>query len=151
MIAVVQRVRRAEVRVPKGSHHTGTGGGLMILVGVAVGDMEREAEILARKCANMRIFEDEYGKMNLSVRDAFDKPEVLVVSQFTLLGDMATGRRPSFAKAAPPEEAAGLYEHFCRVLEGEGVSVKKGVFGARMEVELVNDGPVTLIVNCPAG
>jgi len=147
MIAVVQRVSRAEVRVPDEGCSTAIGPGLMVLLGVGGGDTEDDARFIAKKLAGLRIFEDEEGRMNLSVLDAVPEPAALVVSQFTLLGDVKKGRRPSFTRAAPPEAAVPLYEAFCGFLKEEGLAVKTGVFGARMEVELVNDGPVTLIVH----
>lgn len=139
--AVVQRVSRASVEVE--GHVVGAiGRGLLVLAGVAKGDTGAEAEYLARKVAALRIFADEAGKMNLSVVKAGG--EVLVVSQFTLCADTSRGNRPSFIRAAEPEEGEKLYEHFAEALEGRGVVVKRGVFGAHMRVALVNDGPVTI-------
>ncbi|HHN46018.1 MAG TPA: D-tyrosyl-tRNA(Tyr) deacylase [Planctomycetes bacterium] len=146
MIAVVQRVSRAEVRTAEPPRREAIGTGLVILLGVGTDDGDEDAGNLARKIAGLRIFEDAQGKMNLSVMDAAAPPAALVVSQFTLLGDASRGRRPSFTGAAHPEKAAALYETFCKCLADEGVSVKTGVFGAHMDVELVNDGPVTLIL-----
>ena len=124
---------------------SGIGPGLLLLVGVAVGDGEAEAAWLANKVAGLRIMADEAGKMNRSVVESGG--EVLAVSQFTLLGDARKGRRPSFIGAAPPEEAEPLFEHFCEKLRGAGVeTVKTGRFGATMEVSLLNDGPVTLVL-----
>ena len=121
------------------------GAGLLLLVGVASGDGEAEADWLARKVSGLRIFNDREGKMNLSVRDV--EGEVLAVSQFTLLADTRKGKRPSFVGAAPPEEAERLFDYFCERLRAPGTGpVKTGVFGAVMEVALVNDGPVTLIL-----
>ncbi len=117
----------------------------MLLVGVARGDGENEADWLAGKVAGLRIMGDEVGKMNLSVRDVGG--EVLAVSQFTLLADTRKGKRPSFVNAAPPEEAEALFNHFCKKLREAGVgSVKTGSFGAMMDVALVNDGPVTIVL-----
>ncbi len=144
MRAVVQRVSRAEVRVDGGV--TGrVGRGLAVLLGVARGDGEDDARFLAEKVASLRIFEDPAGKMNLSVRDVAGG--VLVVSQFTLLGDARKGNRPGFTDAAPPEEANALYERFCALLRERGLEVGTGVFRASMEVELVNEGPVTILLD----
>jgi D-tyrosyl-tRNA(Tyr) deacylase len=120
------------------------GAGLCVLVGVAEADGEGEAIRLADKVAHLRIFENDLGKFDLSLLDTGG--QALVVSQFTLVADTAKGNRPSFGSAAPPERAEPLYEAFCAALEAEGVRVGRGVFGARMDVELVNDGPVTIIV-----
>ena len=121
------------------------GAGLCILLGVAEEDGEGEAVRLAAKVAHLRIFENELGKFDLSLLDTGG--EALVVSQFTLIADTAKGNRPSFSDAAPPEQAEPLYEAFCDALEAEGVRVGRGVFGARMEVELLNDGPVTIVLD----
>ena len=120
------------------------GAGLCILLGVAEEDGEGEAVRLAAKIAHLRIFENDLGKFDLSLLDAGGA--ALVVSQFTLIADTAKGNRPSFSHAAPPDRAEALYEVFCDALEAEGVRVGRGVFGARMEVELLNDGPVTIIL-----
>ena len=120
------------------------GAGLCILLGVAEEDGEGEAVRLAAKVAHLRIFENDLGKFDLSVLDTGG--EALVVSQFTLIADTAKGNRPSFSHAAPPDRAEALYDVFCDALETEGVRVGRGVFGARMEVELLNDGPVTIIL-----
>jgi len=136
----VQRVSRARV-TPGGE----IGRGLCVLLGVARGDGEGEAARLAGKVARLRIFPDEAGRFDRSVEAVGGA--VLVVSQFTLIADTAKGNRPSFAEAAPPEEAEPLYEHFCAELRGLGVPVGTGVFGARMELELVNDGPVTIVLD----
>jgi D-tyrosyl-tRNA(Tyr) deacylase len=143
MRAVVQRVSRARVVV--GDETVGSiGPGLCVLLGIAVSDERGEAERLAGKIARLRIFENDAGKFDLSLLDTGG--EVLVVSQFTLIADTAKGNRPSFGGAAPPEQAEPLYEQFCQTLRDLGVSVATGVFGARMAVELVNDGPVTVVV-----
>jgi len=142
--AVVQRVSRAEVRV-EGRSTGRVGRGLAVLLGVARGDAEPDAVQLADKVAALRIFEDDAGKMNLSVRDVAGG--VLVVSQFTLLGDARKGNRPGFTDAAPPEEANALYERFCALLRERGLEVATGVFRASMEVELVNEGPVTILLD----
>ncbi|HLB04096.1 MAG TPA: D-aminoacyl-tRNA deacylase [Gaiellaceae bacterium] len=143
MRAVVQRVSRAEVRA--GAQLSGEiGHGLVILLGVARGDGEAEAVRLAGKVARLRVFENADGRFDLSVLDVGGW--ALAVSQFTLIADTAKGNRPSFTDAAPPEEAEPLYDRFCAALRAEGVRVETGVFGARMELELVNDGPVTIVL-----
>mgnify|MGYP001567651294 FL=1 len=140
----MQRVSRAEVRVD--ARLSGEiGHGLVILLGVARGDGEAEAVRLAGKVARLRVFGNDEGRFDMSVLDAGGW--VLVVSQFTLLADTGKGNRPSFGDAAPPEEAEPLYERFCAALRAEGVRVETGVFGARMELELVNDGPVTIVLD----
>jgi len=144
MLAVVQRVSRAAVRVG-GDYEASIDHGLLILLGVAQGDTQEDARWMAEKCSTLRLFNDAEGKMNLAL-DAV-RGSVLVISQFTLLGDCEKGRRPSFTRAADPEEADRLYELFASVLASLGVPVKKGIFGAMMEVSLINDGPVTLILD----
>ena len=144
MRAVVQRVARAEVRVD-GRQVGAVGRGLLVLLGVAQGDGEPDARLLADKVAALRIFEDEAGKMNRAVADVGGG--VLAVSQFTLLGDARKGNRPGFTGAAPPDQANALYERFCALLREKGLPVATGVFRAHMEVELVNDGPVTLLLD----
>jgi D-tyrosyl-tRNA(Tyr) deacylase len=139
--AVVQRVSRAEVRV-EGVAVGAIGRGFLVLLGVTHNDGQAEAEWLARKIAGLRIFEDDAGKMNLGLPDV--DGAVLVVSQFTLYGDARKGRRPSFAAAARPEQAEPLVDYFAIRLREEGLRVETGVFGAMMDVELLNDGPVTL-------
>ena len=144
MKIVLQRVKNASVTV-SGEEISGIGPGLLLLVGVASGDGEAEADWLAQKVPGLRIFKDPEGKMNLSVRDAGG--EVLAVSQFTLLADTRKGKRPSFVGAAPPEEAEPLFDYLCESLRAAGVvSVKTGSFGAMMSVALVNDGPVTIVL-----
>jgi D-tyrosyl-tRNA(Tyr) deacylase len=144
MRAVVQRVLRA--RVVAGGRTVGAiGPGFCVLLGVAAGDSASDAEHLAAKIARLRIFENEAGKFDLSLLDIGG--EALVVSQFTLIADTAKGNRPSFGGAAAPEEAEPLYEAFCASLHGLGVGLQTGVFGARMQVELLNDGPVTLVLS----
>ena len=141
MRAVIQRVSRAAVRVdgvPVGA----IGRGFLVLLGVTHADGRAEAEWLARKVAGLRVFEDDAGKMNLGLSEVGG--DVLVVSQFTLYGDARKGRRPSFTDAARPEQAEPLVDYFASRLREEGLQVETGVFGAVMEVELVNDGPVTL-------
>jgi D-aminoacyl-tRNA deacylase len=143
MRAVVQRVAGARVMVG-GAVIGEIGAGLVVLLGVARGDGPREAERLAGKAARLRVFADEAGKFARSLLDVGG--QALVVSQFTLIADTAKGNRPSFVGAAPPELAEPLYERFCSELSALGVPVATGVFGARMAVELVNDGPVTIVL-----
>ncbi len=144
MRAVVQRVSRASVRVD--SKTVGQiGNGLVVLVGVAAWDTPQAAKYLAEKVASLRIFPDAEGKMNLSVTDS--QGAILAISQFTLFGDVRKGRRPSFIGAARPEQAVPLYEQFVQLLRARGLRVECGVFGAMMEVELVNDGPVTILLD----
>jgi len=144
MRVVLQRVVRATVRV--GDETVAEiGPGLVLLVGVGGDDAFGEYDRLAEKVFNLRVFEDDRGRMNRSLSDAGG--EILVVPQFTLYGDVRKGRRPSWAKAAPPEVAADRVEAFARALEARGAAVKRGAFGEHMEVELVNDGPVTLMID----
>jgi D-aminoacyl-tRNA deacylase len=143
MKAVVQRVARARVRV--GEEVAGEiGPGLCVLLGIARGDDAANAVRLAEKIARLRIFENDEGRFDRSLLDVHG--EVLVVSQFTLIADTAKGNRPSFGDAAPPEEGESLYEAFCEALRGHGIDVATGSFGARMAVALVNDGPVTIVL-----
>ena len=145
MKIVLQRVTRASVTVG-GETVSEIGPGLLLLVGVAKGDGEAEAEWLAEKVAGLRVLSDEDGKMNRSVREVGG--EILAVSQFTLLADTRKGKRPSFIGAAPPEEASPLFDYFCEKLRAAGVaSVETGSFGAMMDVALVNDGPVTIVLD----
>lgn len=144
MRAVVQRVRKAAVEI--GGETVGEiGAGLLVLLGVRVDDEEKDAAFLAGKVANLRIFEDTAGKMNLSLKETGG--EALVVSQFTLYGDCRKGRRPSFTDAAEPVKGEALYENFVSCLRAEGLTVGTGRFGAKMLVKLENDGPVTLVVD----
>lgn len=142
MRAVIQRVGEASVRVD-GRVVGSIGPGLLVLLGVARGDDEAGAEKLADKICHYRIFPDDEGRMNRSVCD--EQGQLLVVSQFTLCADTRKGRRPGFDAAAAPELAQGLYEHFVRHARGLGLDVQTGEFGARMQVLLVNDGPVTFV------
>jgi D-tyrosyl-tRNA(Tyr) deacylase len=142
--AVIQRVSQARVTVAA-REHSRIGPGLLVLLGVEKGDTPNDASMLARKIVELRIFEDESGKMNRSVADAGG--EILVVSQFTLLGDCRKGRRPSFDNAAPPEEARLLYERFVQEAGALGVPVATGVFQANMDVDLTNQGPVTFMLD----
>ena len=148
MRAVVQRVAEASVSV-KGEVVGRIDRGLLVLLGVAHPDQSRDAEYLAGKIVGLRVFEDESGKMNRSVLEAGGG--VLVVSQFTLLGDCRKGRRPSFGQAAPPEQANRLYLEFADRVAALGAPTAKGVFGAMMMVHLINDGPVTLILESGGG
>ena len=144
MRAVVQRVSAASVTVE--GRKVGTiGPGLLVLLGVARGDTEKDGEDLAEKLAGLRIFEDEEEKMNRSVAQIGGS--ILLVSQFTLYGDVRHGRRPSFTQAAPPEEANRLYEDLAQKLRDKGLTVETGQFQAHMEVSLVNDGPVTILLD----
>lgn len=146
MRAVVQRVSRAEVRI--GGRVAGKiGRGFVVLIGVARTDSEADAAELADRILGMRVFADAAGKMNLPLAALGSGGELLVVSQFTLLADTDSGRRPSFSQAAPPDEARRLYEHFLSLVRRGDVKVETGEFGAMMEVELVNDGPVTIILD----
>ncbi len=147
MRAVVQRVRNARVLVA-GEVAGEVGLGLCVLLGIAADDDEAVAERLAGKVARLRIFENDAGKFDLSVTDVHGS--ALVVSQFTLIADTAKGNRPSFTGAAAPAQAERLYEGFCEVLEGHGIDVSRGRFGARMVVEIANDGPVTVVLDAAA-
>lgn len=144
MRAVVQRVTRGSV-VVEGSVTGKIGRGLVVLLGVGLGDSAEDACYLADKVANLRVFEDEQGKMNFSVQDI--RGSVLAVSQFTLYGDSRKGRRPGFSEAAPPGEARPLYELFVQELVKMGVAVETGQFREHMLVEIANDGPVTLLLD----
>jgi len=146
MKAVIQRVKASSVAVG-GETISRIGPGLLVLLGVAQADQAPDAEYLAEKIANLRIFEDDKDKMNRSLMDTGG--EMLVVSQFTLLGDCRKGRRPSFANAAAPDHAEKLYACFVRKVSQIGVTVQTGRFRAMMDVSLVNDGPVTLILESP--
>ncbi len=146
MRAVVQRVSEGGVFIKENNYSVEIGKGMVILLGVKTGDKEEDAIFTADKCCNLRVFEDENEKMNLSIKDV--DGEALIISQFTLYGDARKGNRPSFIEAARPEEAIPLYEIFNeRIRQNLGESkVKTGIFGAMMEVKIINDGPVTIIV-----
>ena len=143
MRLIVQRVSNATVEVNKeivGKIEKG----FMVLCGITHTDSENEANYLAKKMCNLRVFEDENGKMNLSIKDI--SGELLIISQFTLYADCTNGNRPSFTEAANPEVANELYEYFIKKCKEEGISVQKGIFGADMKLSLLNDGPVTIIL-----
>ena len=140
MKALIQRVKRASVTI-EGELFSAINSGILVFLGVEKGDEKENAEKLAQKIVNLRIFEDENEKMNLSLKDV--KGEMLVVSQFTLCGDCKKGTRPSFDKAANPDLAVDLYEYFIKCIEDNNIPVKTGKFRAMMDVELINDGPVT--------
>ena len=144
MRAVVTRVRSASVEID-GAVHGKTDGGVLVLLGVKLGDTEAECRRLAEKIPQLRIFEDEAGKMNRSLTDVGGS--MLVVSQFTLFGNTRHGRRPDFLQAAKPDTAIPLYELFIALCRGQGIHVETGEFGADMQVASVNDGPVTLILD----
>lgn len=144
MKAVIQRVSEARVEVD-GSTVGAIGRGILVLLGVEKGDTERDAAWLAEKMAGLRIFEDDAGKMNLSVREV--EGSILAVSQFTLAGNCAKGRRPSFDTAAPPDEGKRLYDRFVDFVRETGIPTATGIFQADMKVHLVNDGPVTFILD----
>ena len=143
MRAVIQREAKSRVTVD-GRTSGEIQRGLMILIGVEDGDTEKDAAYIASKTSGLRIFEDENDKMNLSLKDVAG--QLLIVSQFTLYGDCSDGNRPSFIEAARPDEAIPLYEYFCNECEQKGFDVQKGIFGADMKVQLLNDGPVTIII-----
>lgn len=145
MKTVIQRVKRASLTVG-GSVVSEIGEGLAVYIGVAPDDGRVNAESMAKKIAQLRIFEDEQGKMNLSVKDIGG--EVLLISQFTLYGDCTHGNRPSFTRAARPEIAKPLYEYAAECIKRQGLCVKTGIFGADMKIEQYNDGPVTIVYEC---
>lgn len=146
MRAVIQRVSQANVTV-EGQITGQIGAGLLVLLGVAPGDSQREIDWMAEKLVGLRVFEDAEGKMNLSLADV--EGGMLVVSQFTLYGDCRKGRRPSFVDAAPPEHAEAIYEQFAAAVAEKSIPVGTGKFRHHMEVSLLNDGPVTLIIDSP--
>ena len=146
MRAIAQRVKKTELRVD-GALISEIPFGLTVFLGVKVGDTEKDAAYLAKKIAGLRIFEDENGKMNLSLEDIGG--DILLVSQFTLYGSTRKGRRPSFDAAARPEVAKPLYDYVINRLRSRGISVETGIFGAEMQLEIHNDGPVTVMVESP--
>lgn len=143
MKLVIQRVKNAKVDVDNKTVGQ-IDKGFLVLIGIKIGDTKEQADYLIKKVSNLRVFEDENGKMNLSLKDVGGK--LLIVSQFTLYGNCNDGNRPSFIEAARPEEAIPLYEYFCNGCEKNGIEVQKGIFGADMKVQLLNDGPVTIIM-----
>lgn len=146
MRALIQRVKKGKVAID-GKTVGEIGKGMVILLGVKKEDTDKEVDFLAEKVANLRIMADKEGKMNLSIKDVGG--EILVVSQFTLYGDASGGRRPSFIKAANPDLAKSLYERFIEKLKDYGIKVATGSFGEYMEVEIINDGPVTILLETP--
>ncbi len=143
MKVVIQRVKSASVTI-EGSLYSSINQGILVLYGVEKGDTEEFSKYLADKILKLRIFEDENEKMNLSVRDI--QGELLIVSQFTLAGDTRKGARPSFDTAMPPNEAKIMYENFVKIMQNSNLTVKTGVFGAMMDISLINDGPVTFVL-----
>lgn len=143
MKIVIQRVKSASVTI-EGKLYSSINQGILILYGVEKGDTEESSKYLAEKILKLRIFEDENEKMNLSVKDI--QGELLIVSQFTLAGDTRKGTRPSFDTAMPPKEAEIMYENFVKMVKESGLTVKTGVFGAMMDISLINDGPVTFVL-----
>ncbi len=144
MRSVIQRVRRASVRI-NGTVHGAIGHGMVVLLGIRGSDTATDRQWLVEKTVNLRIFEDDQGKMNRSLADI--DGEMLIISQFTLYGDCRKGRRPGFSAAAPPEIAEPLYRRFIQEVQDKNIRVASGIFQAAMEVELVNDGPVTLLLD----
>ena len=147
MKLVIQRVKNASVTIDN-ELFSSIEQGYLILFGVEKGDTKEQADWLANKVSVLRCFSDENGKMNLSIKDV--NGEILIVSQFTLCGDIKKGTRPSFDKAMPPSEANEMYEYFISKVKEQNIPVKTGVFGAHMDVQLINDGPVTFVVDAPS-
>ena len=143
MRVLIQRVKNASVTV-EGKEISKINKGFLVFVGITHTDTEKEADYLVKKVTNLRVFEDENGKMNLGLKDVDGK--LLVVSQFTLYGNCENGNRPSFTEAAKPDIANPLYEYFCSKCEQTGIEVQKGIFGADMKISLLNDGPVTIMI-----
>ena len=147
MRLVIQRVKEAEVKVDEKT--TGKiGKGFLVLLGIKVGDTKKEADYLVKKLCNLRVFTDENDKMNLALKDIGG--ELLIVSQFTLYGDCRKGLRPSYSHSAPPAEASRLYAYFVEQIKRSGLTVQEGQFQAHMQVSLINDGPVTVIIDTPS-
>lgn len=149
MRAVIQRVVRASMTLKNTGERREIGPGMVVLLGIAPDDTDTQADWMAEKLVSLRIFEDAAGKMNLALCDLPDAA-MLIVSQFTLYGDARKGRRPSFTNAAPPALARAGYERFIAAVRAQGILVQTGEFGADMQVEIVNDGPVTLLVDTPS-
>lgn len=147
MRALLQRVKSCAVRV-EGREISRIGPGMLVLLGISARDDRRDIEYIVNKAVNLRIFDDQQGKLNLSLAETGG--EIMVVSQFTLYGDARKGRRPSYVAAAPPRRAEELYQETCNAFAAAGFPPARGVFGEHMEVELVNDGPVTIILESPA-
>ena len=147
MKVVVQRVTEGGVHIEKENYSAVIKKGYVILLGIKTGDTEQDADFLADKCSNLRVFEDEHEKMNLSIKDI--DGEVLIISQFTLYGDAQRGNRPSFSDAARPETAIPLYEYFIKRMQQNlgSEKIKTGKFGAMMSVTIINDGPVTILID----
>ena len=143
MKLVIQRVKEAKVEVDKNIIGK-INKGFLVFIGITHTDTRIEADYLVKKLCNLRVFEDEKGKMNLSIKEV--KGEFLIVSQFTLYAECNSGNRPSFTNAAEPEKAKEIYEYFCSKCEENGIEIQKGIFGADMKVSLINDGPVTIIL-----
>lgn len=143
MKIVIQRVKEAEVTV-EGKSVGKIGKGFLVLLGVTHGDTKENADYLVKKLCKLRVFSDENDKMNLALKDV--NGELLIVSQFTLYADCSGGNRPSFTESAKPDEANALYEYFCEECAKNNIKVEKGIFGANMQVSLINDGPVTIII-----
>lgn len=144
MRAVIQRVLHTDVKID-GAEYSSIDKGLLILLGIKVGDTKADADYVASKCMGLRIFEDENGKLNLSSGDIGG--EFMVVSNFTLYGDTSHGKRPSFIDAERPEKAEPIYEYFADLIKNAGFSVKTGKFGADMKINILNDGPITIIID----
>lgn len=147
MRALLQRVKRCSVRVD-GEEVSRIGAGVLVLLGISTRDDARDIEYIVNKVINLRIFDDSQGKLNLSLKEVGG--EIMVVSQFTLYGDVRKGRRPSYVAAAPPDRAEEIYRQVCEAFACAGFPPAQGVFGEHMEVELVNDGPVTILIESPA-
>ena len=143
MKLVIQRVKKAEVKVD-GQTVGKIDEGFLVLIGIKIGDTKEQTDYLVKKLCNLRVFSDENGKMNKSLNDV--KGKLLIVSQFTLYANCSDGNRPSFIEAARPEKAIPLYEYFCNECMKKNIEVQKGIFGADMKVELLNDGPVTIVM-----
>jgi len=144
MKAVLQRVSKASVAIDGRKHHE-IGPGIVLLLGIRDDDISSDVQYIVDKTLNMRIFNDEMGRMNKSIFEAFEKPQCLVISNFTIYGDARKGRRPSFIKAAKADKAIAIYDEFISEMINFEVDVKTGIFGENMQIELINDGPVTIV------